>query len=58
MAVAQQLKQEGMQEGMQKGILEGIQKTAKNLLKIKLDLASIQKVTGLSKGQIEALVKK
>ena len=51
--------EEGRQEGLQEGIKEGRQEekleTAKNMIKLGLDIDTIIKVTGLSKEIIEKL---
>ncbi|MBC6415980.1 MAG: hypothetical protein GDA46_06300 [Bdellovibrionales bacterium] len=61
--VRESIKAEGMQEGLQKGrqegrqegLQEGMQKTALNLLKEKVEIAFISKITGFSKEEIEKL---
>ena len=65
MSAAQQLRQEGMQEGIQQGRQEGMQEgiltkareVARNMLKEHLTIPIIQKVTGLSKEELEKLKK-
>ncbi|MBC6415066.1 MAG: hypothetical protein GDA46_01555 [Bdellovibrionales bacterium] len=49
--------QKGRQEGLQKGIQKGRQETALNLLKEKVDIAFISKITGFSKEEIKKLKK-
>ena len=51
MTLAQHFRNEGIREGK----LEGILKTAKNMLKMKLDSDTIHKATGLSQKEIEEL---
>ena len=52
-------RQEGLQAGMQKGMQTGMQKekqqVALNMLKNRLDIPLISKVTGLSEDQINRL---
>ena len=39
---------EGLKEGLQQGEAKGIEKTAKNMLDLKVDINTISKATGLS----------
>ncbi|MBC6414770.1 MAG: hypothetical protein GDA46_00005 [Bdellovibrionales bacterium] len=59
--VRESIKAEGMQEGLQKGrqegLQEGMQKIALNLLKEKVEIAFISKITGFSKEEIKKLKK-
>ena len=48
-------RQEGLQEGIQEGIHKGRQAVILNMLKEKLDLSVISKVTGLSEEEIKKL---
>jgi hypothetical protein len=52
MSAAQQLRQEGRQEGRQEEKLQ----VAKSMLRENLAIPIIQKVTGLSKGEVEKLI--
>ena len=46
------------EEGMEKGIAAGIEKTAINMLKKSMDIATIMELTGLSEEKIEELKSK
>ena len=51
--------EKGMKKGIEKGITEGISQRnieiAKNMLKVKIDVNTISRTTGLSKKQIDEL---
>jgi len=51
-------KQEGIQEGIQEGMQKGMQKVAKKMLDTGIDTATIAKVTGLKKTEINQLKRK
>ena len=51
----QEGRQEGIQEGLEKGLQTGRQAVILNMLKEKLDLSVISKVTGLSEEEINKL---
>jgi len=48
----------GMKKGIKEGIKEGVEKTALNMLKEKIDINTISKVTGLNIEQIKKLESK
>jgi predicted transposase/invertase (TIGR01784 family) len=53
--LAEQLKREGIKIGEEKGKVEKAIETAKNLLKMGIDIDIISKATGLKKEEIETL---
>ena len=48
-------REEGRTEGKKEGIKEGIKKVAKNLLKEKIPIEKIAKITGLSEEEIRKI---
>ena len=46
---------QGVKEGIAQGMKEGIFETAKNCLKLKMPIETIQSITGLTKEEIENL---
>jgi len=57
MDVREVIKEKGRQEGMQEGIQKGRQEIVLNMLKEKVEMAFISKITGFSKEEIEKLKK-
>ncbi|MBC6416166.1 MAG: hypothetical protein GDA46_07290 [Bdellovibrionales bacterium] len=55
--VRESIKEEGRQEGMQKGRQERDKEIVLNMLKEKVEIAFISKITGFSKEEIEKLKK-
>ena len=55
MNAAQRLIQQGMQEGIEVGMQQGLEKTAKQMLEDGEPMEKIQKWTGLSEAEINAL---
>ena len=55
MTIAEKLKQQGIEQGMQQGIQQGIQTVALNLLRQKVDIATIVKATQLSIAEVEQI---
>ena len=50
--------EKGIDQGIEKGIIVGVEKTAVNMLKKSMDIATIIEVTGLSEEKIDELKSK
>ena len=55
--IEQGIKQ-GIEQGIEQGIMQEKQQTAKKLLELNTPIEQIKKITGLSKEEIEKIVKK
>ena len=55
--IEQGIKQ-GIEQGIEQGIMQEKQQTAKKLLELNTPIEQIEKITGLSKEEIEKIVKK
>ena len=47
--------EKGLEQGLEQGISQGIKQIAKNMLKSKMDVSEIAKLTGLSETEIEKI---
>ena len=56
-AVREEAREEGLAEGIKEGIKEGKRETAKELLKLKMPIAQIIQVTGLTEDEIKSIIK-
>ena len=60
MTAAQKLRQQGMQQGVQQGMQQGIitkaREVAKNMLRLHLDIDTVEQATKLSKKEIQELM--
>ncbi len=50
--------EQGIKQGIEQGIMQEKQQTAKKLLELNTPIEQIKKITGLSKEEIEKIVKK
>jgi len=55
MTVAEQLRLEGRQEGLQEGVQKGRREIARNFLALGVDRTTVERATGLSHTELDAL---
>lgn len=53
----QQALREGIEKGIEKGVEQGIEKVVTNMLEAKVPIATIQTYTGLSKKELQKIMK-